>query len=304
MPTFAPKRNRTREPDSSCLAHPNYSKVREGYHPQRVVHLQRAIGNQAVQRILGAEEARGTSATAPQQLAVNGGPAAAFPLPSVANNQPLTIGEPGDAFEREADRVSGQVMRAPSPAGLHPSPAAAGQLGQADSAGTAARSAPANAFGGIGPGQQLDAATRAFFEPHFGQDFSGVRVHSGAQAAEAARAVNARAFTVGRDVVFDSGEFSPGTQAGRKLLAHELAHVGQQSGGAQAMLQRDPKTPDAPPGGNFTPADYTALLKSKKDLTISADSTYLGAAKTARQHFEHVAVCARREALALGDGGD
>lgn len=78
------------------------------------------------------------------------------------------------------------------------------------------------------PGQPLDAETRAFMEPRFGHDFSRVRVHTGARAAESARAVNALAYTVGRDVVFGAGQYAPGTSAGRRLLAHELAHVVQQ----------------------------------------------------------------------------
>ena len=79
------------------------------------------------------------------------------------------------------------------------------------------------------PGQPLDAATRNFMEPRFGQDFSGVRVHTSGAAAEAARAVNARAYTVGRNVVFGEGQYVPGSSEGKRLLAHELAHVGQQS---------------------------------------------------------------------------
>ncbi|MFO1434147.1 MAG: DUF4157 domain-containing protein [Candidatus Competibacteraceae bacterium] len=78
------------------------------------------------------------------------------------------------------------------------------------------------------PGQPLDARTRAFMEPRFGHDFSRVRVHTDAKAAESARAVNARAYTVGRDVVFEMGQHSPATTAGKKLLAHELTHVVQQ----------------------------------------------------------------------------
>lgn len=80
------------------------------------------------------------------------------------------------------------------------------------------------------PGKPLDPGTRAFFEPRFGHDFSRVRVHSDERSAEAARAVNARAFTAGRDVVFGKGEYAPGTGEGQRLLAHELAHVVQQEG--------------------------------------------------------------------------
>lgn len=78
------------------------------------------------------------------------------------------------------------------------------------------------------PGQPLDGETRAFFEPRFGHDFSQVRVHADRSAAEAAAAVNALAYTVGRDVAFGAGQYAPQTTAGRKLLAHELTHVVQQ----------------------------------------------------------------------------
>jgi hypothetical protein len=80
------------------------------------------------------------------------------------------------------------------------------------------------------PGDPIDPDTRSFMEARFGHDFSRVRVHTDAEAAASARAVNARAYTVGRDVVFGNGRYAPQTSAGRHLLAHELAHVVQQSG--------------------------------------------------------------------------
>jgi hypothetical protein len=95
------------------------------------------------------------------------------------------------------------------------------------------------------PGQPLDGKTRAFFEPRFGHDFSHVRVHTGAQAAESAQAVNALAYTVGRNVVFDTRQYTPTTSAGQRLLAHELTHVVQQhrqgiaSGGASRVDKAD-----------------------------------------------------------------
>jgi peptidoglycan/xylan/chitin deacetylase (PgdA/CDA1 family) len=85
------------------------------------------------------------------------------------------------------------------------------------------------------PGQSLDAAIRAFFEPRFGHDFSQVRVHTDARAEESARAVNALAYTVGRDVVFGKGQYAHGRMAGCQLLAHELTHVVQQA--KQTSLQ-------------------------------------------------------------------
>lgn len=81
------------------------------------------------------------------------------------------------------------------------------------------------------PGQPLDSATRAFMEPRFGHDFSGVRVHADRKAAESAGAVGAVAYTLGQQIVFAHGQPSPQTIAGRHLWAHELAHVIQQSRG-------------------------------------------------------------------------
>jgi len=80
-------------------------------------------------------------------------------------------------------------------------------------------------------GQPLDTTTRAFFEPRFGHDFSRVRVHADERAAKSARAVDALAYAVGRDVVFAAGQYRTGTATGRRLLAHELAHVVQQDQG-------------------------------------------------------------------------
>ena len=81
-----------------------------------------------------------------------------------------------------------------------------------------------------GGGQPLPEATRVFFEPRFGYDFKNVWVHTDARAAESARSLNAKAFTTGRDIVFGSGQYTPDTPSGKKLLAHELTHVVQQNG--------------------------------------------------------------------------
>ncbi|MBV9957041.1 MAG: DUF4157 domain-containing protein [Acidobacteria bacterium] len=97
---------------------------------------------------------------------------------------------------------------------------------------------PAPEMSSFGAGSPLSEATRTHFEPHFGADLGGVRVHTDASAAEAAAALNARAFTVGRDIVFGAGEYAPETDAGQRLLAHELTHVGQQGQLEQPLIQR------------------------------------------------------------------
>jgi hypothetical protein len=106
-------------------------------------------------------------------------------------------------------------------------------------------------------GRALDPAARAFLEPRFGIDFSAVRIHTDSQAAASARAINARAYTVGSDVVFDTGEYAPHSDSGRRLLAHELAHVVQQ-GAARAV------SPDAggqPQAGRIASAAPPAIYR-------------------------------------------
>jgi len=94
-------------------------------------------------------------------------------------------------------------------------------------------------------GQSLDADTRSFMETSFGHDFSHVRIHTDQQASESARAVNALAYTVGRDVAFRSGTYAPGTSEGRRLIAHELAHVVQQSAASVETTQAYPSDSSA-----------------------------------------------------------
>jgi hypothetical protein len=142
----------------------------------------------------------------------------------------LALGSPGDSFEREADRIAetvagGRFEQGPiaaGPAGARPvlrKPADAREAGEAPPVVEAALRAP---------GRPLSPAVRGFMEPRIGHDFSRVRVHTGELASRSAREVGALAYTVGNDVVFGEGGYSPGTGAGRNLLAHELVHVVQQ----------------------------------------------------------------------------
>ncbi len=82
------------------------------------------------------------------------------------------------------------------------------------------------------PGQRLETTSREILESRFGHDFGQVRIHHDVEAAVSARAVDALAYTVGEDIVFEAGQYAPGTAAGRRLLAHELTHVLQQRRGA------------------------------------------------------------------------
>jgi len=85
-------------------------------------------------------------------------------------------------------------------------------------------------------GEPLDTATRAPLESHFGADLAGVRVHTGPEAAESAARLDALAYTAGRDIYFAHGTYAPASTAGQRLLAHEVAHVVQQSSGKEPTL--------------------------------------------------------------------
>jgi hypothetical protein len=120
------------------------------------------------------------------------------------------------------------------------------------------------------PGQPLDRATRDFMEPRFGQDFSGVRVHTDSKAAESATVVNALAYTVGHDVVLGNRQYAPQTTAGQRLLAHELTHVIQQASGRGATIQRAckaavPKTPGCAPDPSIAPPTTRFLFRVNCD---------------------------------------
>jgi uncharacterized protein DUF4157/heterokaryon incompatibility protein Het-C len=108
------------------------------------------------------------------------------------------------------------------------------------SGGDAAQLARAGMAGGGAP---LDPGLRERFEPAFGTDFSDVRVHTGGAASTAARSLDARAYTVGGDIVFNDGEYAPGSGAGQELVAHELAHVVQQGTGGDVPAELEVSQP-------------------------------------------------------------
>ncbi|MCP5052740.1 MAG: DUF4157 domain-containing protein, partial [bacterium] len=155
---------------------------------EKILHLQRTIGNPVVQRLIesGTIQAK------------------------------LRIGQPNDAYEMEADRLADRVMRMPAPDMPVQSPGV-----------TPGIESSINSL--KGGGQPLSPSTRAYFEPRFGTDFSHVRVHTGARAVQTAGAINAKAYTVGNNIVFNHSEYSPGTTSGKTLLAHELTHTIQQN---------------------------------------------------------------------------
>ena len=170
----------------------------------------------------------------------------------------LEIGAVDDPLEAEADRVADHVMRMPDPA-ISVVPAAPQisrkcaaceeedrKLQTKPSAAPAPSEAPPNVHDVLrSSGQSLDQATRASLEPRFGHDFSAVRIHTDPKAAESARSVAAHAYTLGNNIVFGASQYAPATESGRRLLAHELSHVVQQTGGSSAVARpRIQRAPD------------------------------------------------------------
>jgi outer membrane protein OmpA-like peptidoglycan-associated protein len=200
------------------------------------------------------------------------GPAhSAASLPGVIQRK-LAVGRVDDPLEHEADRVADRVMRMPDPeisttsAPLQISRKCAAceeeetvRKKPAGKAEIAANEAPGTVREILrSPSQPLDAFSLAYFEPRFGHDFSRVRVHTGAAAERSAQDVNAHAYAVGRHIVFSAGRFAPRTEEGRRLIAHELAHVVQQGGSGRTGLparsgSRATVTGEVQPRANGTP---------------------------------------------------
>jgi Domain of unknown function (DUF4157)/Lysine-specific metallo-endopeptidase len=249
----------------------------------------------------------------------------------------LEVGAVNDPLEREADQIADRIMRMPDPASVSSSESGevvrrkcescadeenrkrtvlrkcqscSEEEATPDKLSRKVAGCPASADGTAAPaivgevicspGQPLNPATRAFFEPRFGYDFSRVRIHNDGCASAAAHAVNALAYTVGKDVVFGAAQFAPDTTKGRHLLAHELTHVVQQSNGpsfrpnprdpvqrriAEAVVQRAPEvkvdpgaTCDLDQHRKIEPAAYKA--EEWLSRTIPAMEAFLSGAKT------------------------
>jgi hypothetical protein len=134
----------------------------------------------------------------------------------------LTATQPGDKHEREADRAADLAMNNRSIASMS---------SDEQSSSHSTQSAPRS-------GAPLDTGTRTQMETRFGHDFSQVRVHTDDKAAASARDVNARAYTVGSDIVFGKGQYHPSATSSQRLIAHELAHVVQQRHTGQPAVAR------------------------------------------------------------------
>ena len=200
---------------------------------------------------------------------------------SMGGDGGLMIGGVHDPAEKQADRMADRVMRMPSPGPMvqreckscegennkvraKPAPRSAPTAPGASAA--PASPGAAGAIKSMGSGMPLAKADRAFFEPRFGADLSGVRVHDGAPADKASRGINARAFTHGNDVAFAKGEYQPGTKAGRHLMAHELSHVVGEQGAARRQVRRLGDTSQIPSGMSCPVPDSSMSLHSVSNI--------------------------------------
>jgi HEAT repeat protein len=199
------------------------------------------------------------------------------PPPAPPLQTKLVVGQVNDRFENEADRIADQVLAAPA----HPAVSGAPPLiqrfsgqsnGQIDSAPDSVGQALAC------PGAPLEPTLRQDMERRFGRDFSHVRVHTDTAADQSARDVNANAYTIRHDIVFGAGRFAPWTSGGRRLIAHELAHVVQQQA-SRVSIQRQPVMIPPPPADpvyqqdqiineTFVPA---AIMERRENLALTQD---------------------------------
>ena len=156
---------------------------------------------------------------------------------SVIQTKSIQVGPAGDAYEQEADRMAETLTRSGSSSGSH-SPAQSSPLLTSPqgilhrkSEDTASASGQSTQLVGSSQGQPLPQDLKQEFGSKLSADLSGVRIHTDAQSHAWNRSLFARAFTSGQDIYFGKGEYQPNTQEGRKVLAHELTHVGQQNPG-------------------------------------------------------------------------
>jgi hypothetical protein len=192
--------------------------------------------------------------------------------PSVLQTK-LKVNQPGDAYEQEADRVAGQVMRmidSEAPVSEDEERTEKSLMRKQSREPQADASAISNVpplvhdvLNGRG-GQPLDTTTRAFMEPRFGHDFSHVRVHTDERAAKSARSINALAYTVGNDIIFGASRYAPDTTIGQRLLAHELTHAIQQSTHGLAVQRQQAVQPQT---GGYSKVDLEHWPKSLRGPT-------------------------------------
>lgn len=269
-----------------------------------VFRLPRSIGNQTVQRLpqTDAEQGEMNAANrASARFAYNFGRIPVYSKAHSESQPKLTVSNPGEIYEQEADRVADQVMRMPDPSVQRQAEEAKEKIPESKrTSGQTNELAPGvrtQITAMRGAGEPLADSERAFFEPRFGHDFGQVRVHTNDSAARAAEAIHARAFTYGNHVFFGAGEYTPNTATGRHLFAHELAHVVQQQP-APGLIQRqdDPTSSQKPSvlklaflGTLQTTGGWKNEIEARTDHVFTASNLGDGPAaawRVAREYME------------------
>jgi hypothetical protein len=198
----------------------------------------------------------------------------------------VRIGAANDAFEREADTLADKVVAGQRVSvGLRTGPTVHAKRSESESGGSASGA-------GLGPGAALPGPLQAEVGPLLGRDLGGVRVHTGAVAAGAAASVGARAFTLGRDLVFGAGEWAPGTREGKKVIAHELVHWAQQGGRTdrvQRLLRVDASASDDPSTAVSMMTPLLRNLCDGFDVGSSGTVTAVAGSECASGKFGNVA---------------
>jgi hypothetical protein len=224
----------------------------------QILQLQRMIGNQGVLRL----------------MASNG----------------VHLGHPNDRQELEADGVAGRVMsmrndeihsgallpidhiRGDRPQGQEDPNDRVDRFASSESPVSVSPPGP-DIRAGLerleGAGQPLAHSERSFFEPRFGTRFDAVRIHDGGEADHLARAINARAFTFNRHIVFRAGEYRPESHEGRSLLAHELAHTIQQGATVNASRRVGRMTPTQIPLHREVSGARQVLQRAVTNLAVA-----------------------------------
>ncbi|MBN2005873.1 MAG: DUF4157 domain-containing protein [Anaerolineae bacterium] len=256
-----------------------------------VQHINRVQGNRHVQQVISAIHRAPSGETQSTDTTQLSKTASSMQRQHIHTNispqTKLTVSEPGDQQEIEADQVADQVMKMPAPGTPPPDDKKKNEPEikrlptlnrylrrdtlQKASDGIGGNVVSSNVQSRIEgmrqSGEPLPESEREFFEPRMGVDLSNVRIHTGSTAAQTSKDLNARAYTVGSHVAFNSGEYQPGSTQGRQLMAHELTHVVQQGGAG--TLQREPAKETQQPveqkTGEIPPPPPAASPDGEKD---------------------------------------
>jgi hypothetical protein len=233
----------------------------------------------------------------------------------------LTINDPNDEYEKEADAMADKVIRMQQPfVQAKPLPITSVQRkcahceeeekkaqrkemnGNSTTADHTLESYVGNLNGG---GQLLSNEVRNFYEPRFGYDFSNVKVHTDSVAAKSAQSINALAYTSGNNIVFNGGQYSPNTDSGKRLLSHELTHIVQQGHKPAYSLQRACRSATqctVPIAGNAGTFGATVEAESEAIAVASGGVVPPGGGPASCTLARHGQRATNFEALATGAG--